>query len=776
MKLKEFLNGGRAFLDGAMGTELIKRGYKHRTELLNVENPSVLTEIHLSYVNAGSDIVCANTFNCNAKKADLSKYSLKELVFGAVNAARAAKPKYVLYDCGPIGELLYPSGRLSFDECYELFKEQALYAAESGCDGAIIETMSDLQEMRCAILAFKENTDLTLMCSMSFEENGRTFLGVDPACFVLTAQALGADTVGVNCGLGPDKALQIVERMALYSQVPVFAKPNAGLPNFINGNTLYDMNAVDFSEYCAELAKIGASHLGGCCGTDAEYIRLTKNAVSGIPIPNKGSLFDGICSYARLAEFSEKTLKIGERINPTNKPLLKQALKDRDFDYILSQCLTQRDEGADILDINVGMAGIDERQILKETVCETQGIVGLPLCIDTAKKDALNDALRIYNGVALINSVSGEDAVCDRVFPLAVKYGAYVIALLLDENGIPPTAEGRLAVADKIAAKAKEYGILPERLLFDPLTMAVSVNYRNGKILLDIIDGLRARNFKTVLGLSNISFGLPARSKLNGALFSLVKERKVTAAIINPKTEENRDDVSIALLSGNDPDCAEYIKENAALPPETEKTSELTIKQCVEKGLTKDGMAVLKSRLTNENADKIMEEEIIGGLNSLGEKYAANIVFLPGLIAGSETAKAMLDHIKSVCFSSGGTSKATVIIATVKGDVHDIGKNIVKTVAANYGYRMIDLGRDVPTEKITAAIEEYKPQAVALSALMTTTLDNMTETVKEIKIKYPDIKIMVGGAVVTEEYAHSVGAIYSKDAREACLVLEKLFG
>ncbi len=776
MTFKEFLNGGRAFLDGAMGTELIKRGYKTKTELLNVENPRVLTEIHLSYVNAGSDIISANTFNCNAKKADLTKYTLQDLVFGAVRAARAANPKYVLYDCGPIGELLYPSGRLTFDECYELFKEQALLALASGCDGALIETMSDLQEMRCAILAFKENTDLPIMCSMSFEENGRTFLGVDSACFALTAQALGVDAVGVNCGLGPDKALPIVERIAEFSQVPVFAKPNAGLPVFVNGTTFYDMDAETFTAHCVQIAERGAAILGGCCGTDAEYIRLMKNAVIGIPIHNKSNLFDGICSYARLAEFNKNTLKIGERINPTNKPLLKQALRDRDFDYILGQCLTQRDEGADILDINVGMGGIDENAILSETVCETQGIVGLPLCIDTAKKDALENALRIYNGVALINSVSGEDAVMDRVFPLAVKYGAYVIALCLDGNGIPPTAEGRLAIAERIVERAAEYGLSSDRLLFDPLTMAVSVNYQNGKILLDVIDGLQKRGYKTVLGLSNISFGLPARNKLNGALFALVKERGVTAAIINPQIKENRDGASVELLYGNDVGCANYIAENADVIPETEEVAELTIKQCVEKGLTKDGMAILKSQLTFENADKIMEEEIIGGLNSLGDRYAAGIVFLPGLIAGSETAKAMLDYIKSVCFAEGSISKATVAIATVKGDVHDIGKNIVKTVAANYGYRMIDLGRDVPTAKIMAAIEEYKPQAVALSALMTTTLDNMTETAKVIKSAYPDIKIMVGGAVVTEEYAESIGAYYSKDAREACVVLENLFG
>lgn len=776
MKLLEFINSGRCFLDGATGTELIKRGYKQKTELLNVTNPDVLTEIHLSYVKAGSDLIPANTFNCNRFKADLSKYTLDNLVEGAIKAARKAKPKFVLYDCGPLGELMYPSGRLTFDEAYESFKEQALLAEKYGCDGAIIETMSDLAEIRCALLAFKENTDLPVMCSMSFEENGRTFLGVDAGCFTLTAQALGADAVGTNCGLGPDKVVGIVKRIAEFSKVPVFAKPNAGLPIFKNGVTFYDMDAETFADRCKELAECGAAILGGCCGTDPQYIKLMKQAVSGIEIKRTDSRFDGICSYARMAEFGKSTLKIGERINPTNRPLLKQALRDRDYDYILGACLTQRDEGADILDINVGMGGIDENAKLNEVISETQGIVGLPICIDTAKKDALSRALRIYNGIALINSVSGEEKSMEKVFPLAKKYGAYVIALCLDENGIPPTAEARLKIADKIAGRAQVYGLSIDRLLFDPLTMAVSVDNKNGKILLDILDGLKARGYKTVLGLSNISFGLPARSKLNGALLQIVEEKGVTAAIVNPVLKKNKDKACRELLFGNDPDCATYIKENADLPPEQEAVTVLDIKECVERGLTKDGMALLKQKLTIENADKIMEEEIIGGLNSLGEKYAKNIVFLPGLIAGSETAKAMLDYIKSTCFKEGGRSKATVVIATVKGDVHDIGKNIVKTVAANYGYRMIDMGRDVPTEKILEAIEEYNPQAVALSALMTTTLDNMTETVNAVKERYPDIKIMVGGAVVTDDYAKEVGAIYSKDAREACLVLEGLFG
>lgn len=775
MNFSEFLASGRITLDGAMGTELIKKGYRHSTEILNVENIAVLTEIHRGYVEAGSDIVCANTFNCNAKKANLSKYNLEQLIFGAVQAARAAMPKYVLYDCGPIGELLYPDGRLSFQECYELFREQAILAEKSGCDGVIIETMGDLRELKCAVLAFKENTALPVLCSMSFEENGRTFWGVDGMCFALTAQALGAEAVGINCGIGPDKAIEVVKKIVSVAKVPVFAKPNAGMPIFKEGRTYYDMDAECFAEHCLTLAKIGVSILGGCCGTDSEYIYLLKKAVSSVPVKKLNNGFDGLCSYANTARFGEKTLIIGERVNPTNKPLLKQAIKDCDYNYILGMCVEQAAENADVLDINVGMAGIDEAAILEGAITETQGVAALPFCIDTAKKTALERALRVTAGIPLINSVTGEKEAMERVFPLAKKYGAYVVALLLDENGIPESAAERLAIAEKIANFAKEYGLSSDRLLYDPLTMALSVNSDNGKILLNLIEELKNRGYKTVLGLSNISYGLPNRNKLNGALLNFVKKIGVTAVIVNPSLRENEDPDAIELLTGGDKNCEKYIEKNSAFVAEEPINSELNILECVVRGLTGEGMRILKKALTPECAGKIIEDEIIGGLNKLGERYEEGKVFLPALIAGSETAKAMLDYIKIVCFAEEGRYKATVLIATVKGDVHDIGKNIVKTVAANYGYRMIDLGRDVPAQRILAAAEQYKPQAVALSALMTTTLDNMTETVLLLKEKFPSTEILVGGAVVTAEYADSVGAHYSRDAREACVVLEKLF-
>ena len=765
----------RLVLDGATGTELLKRGFLEKAERLNVENPDVLTEIHRAYVSAGSDVVCANTFGCNRLKADLSDYTLEELIRGGISAAKKSGAEYVLYDCGPIGELLYPNGRRTFEEAYEIFSEQAILAKKYGVDGVLIETMGDLKELRCALLAFMENTDFPVLCSMSFEESGRTYLGTDAASFALTAQSLGAAAVGVNCGLGPDKIGAVVDKMLTVAQVPVLIKPNAGLPAYRDGQTVYNMDKDAFAEHVLALANRGATLVGGCCGTTPEFIEKISSGIKSLPYYTPNGTFDGVCSYARTLPFSGKTKVIGECINPTNRPLLKQALRDKDFDYVLGLSLEQKENGADLLDVNCGLPGADEKELLSGAVIQTQGVVALPLCIDTGKKEALESALKNYDGIALINSVNGEERSMTSVLPLAKKYGAYLVCLCLDENGIPHTVEERIKIADKICARAKEYGIEKEWLLIDPLTMAVSVDHNNGKILLDTLEKLSKKGYKTVLGLSNISFGLPARHVLNGELLRLVKKMGVTAVIVNPALKENEDIVCESLLFGKDERCAAYIRKYADVPAEPEVHAEVSLRKCVEKGLTAEGMAKLRAVLTKDNAEEIMEKDVIGGLDDLGEKYEKGEVFLPALIAGSETAKAMLDYIKSTCFAEGKASKATVLIATVKGDVHDIGKNIVKTVAANYGYRMIDLGRDVPTENILSAIKEYHPQAVALSALMTTTLDNMTETVLAVKKAYPEQKILVGGAVVTAEYASDLGAYYSKDAREACLVLNGLF-
>ncbi len=781
MKLSELIRSKRIFLDGGMGSSLIKLGYSTRHgEIFNIEKPEVIKKIITGYLQAGSDIVLTNTFNANSKKADLSKYNLEEIITSAIKIAKECinNNQYVLYDCGPSGELMAPYGNTSFEEAYVIFAEQAKIVNNSGVDGVIIETFTDLQELRAAILAFKENTNLPIFCSMSFEKNGRTFFGVGVESFALTAQGLNVDAIGINCGTGPEEMYDNIAKLIEFTRVPVYAKANAGMPKYVNGETVYSLDAENFSYYMQKIASLGVNILGGCCGTDSNYIALTKKATESLPYKIFENNIDAVCSYAKTVNFgNDTTLLIGERVNPTNKPLLKEAIKNDDYNYILSMCLSQMTQGADILDINVGMAGIDEVEKLKNTVAYVQGVADVPLCIDTSKLPALKEALRITNGICIINSVNGEESVMENIFPLAKKYGSYMIALCLDNNGIPDSVDGRLAIAERIINKAKTYGIDKSKFLFDPLTLAVSVNKDNAIITLETIKELKNKfGVKTTLGLSNISFGLPNRENINATFFELVKRYKSDTAIINPATQPSLDSFAYNLLLGKDKNCEEYIANNTvqeATPLNVDTVYEISY--CIEKGYTNEGMLALKQKVNQDNFAEIIDKDIIGGLNTLGYAYEKGTAFLPQLMAGSETAKAMLDYIKSKFISANEQNpKATIVIATVKGDVHDIGKNIVKAVVANYGYRIIDLGKDIPTEIILEAIEKYKPQILALSALMTTTLDNMTSTINAVKTVYPDIVIMVGGAVVSTDYAEALKVNYSPNAQEFVKKLQHL--
>ena len=773
----------RFYLDGAMGTTLVKMGLNTaHPEIFNVEKPDVIKAVHESYFSAGSNAVCTNTFGCNRKKADLSKYSLEQFITSAYEIAREAAKKYdgyVLYDCGPIGELLYPYGRMTFDEAYEIFAEQAKIVATLDFDGVLIETVSDLQEMRAAFLAFSENTPFSVLTSMTFEKNGRTFAGTTAESFAMTASALGAVALGLNCGTGAKEAAKTVGVLQKYSSVPVFVKPNAGMPKYENGVTFYDMSADEFAAEMEKIAENGVGILGGCCGTDETYIAKTIALTKDIPVgETERKAVDGVCSYAKVARFDEgKTLIIGERVNPTGKPLLKQAIRDDNYDYILSMCVSQAEYGADMLDINLGMAGIDEEGKLVNTVSYIQGVADLPLVIDTAKKNALERAVRITNGICVINSVSGEKEVMERVFPVAKKYGSYIVALCLDEDGIPDSVEKRIAIAKKILQGANAYGIEKDRLLFDPLTMAVSVCDQNGVIVLETLRRLRDELcVKTTLGLSNISFGLPNRDKINGTFLKMIQDEGFASAIINPSLKAEIDGAAKELLLGNDRNCAAYIAANAVAEKKEDEKPARDIKYCILHGLCEEALAAVKGKASEENYNAVIDEDIIGGLNELGVRYEKGEAFLPQLIAGSEAAKVALDYIKGTFIGDKeDAGRATVVLATVKGDVHDIGKNIVKAVTGNYGYKIIDLGKDVCMEEILRAIETYQPDAIGLSALMTTTIDNMTDTVRAVKAKYPSMPVIVGGAVVTAGYAESVGAIYSKDARQNVKILEKLF-
>lgn len=779
----ELLNGTeRIYLDGGTGSALLADGFStFHAEIYNVERPDVIQSIHERYFLSGSNVVYANTFSCNRKKADLTKYTLELLIKSALTAAKKAAEKYdgyYLYDCGPTGELIYPYGRMTFEEAYEVFAEQAKTVAGCGADGVVIETISDLQEMRAAILAFKEHTDLPIMCSMTFEKSGRTFSGTDAESFALCAQGLGVSAIGANCGTGADEMTVAIKKMLKRAIVPVFAKPNAGLPTYENGKTVYDVSPEEFALQMKDIATLGVKILGGCCGTDERYVSATKTATESVPTILECGSSDAVCSYSTVVEFNKKKpLIIGERVNPTNKPLLKQAIKDDDFDYILSMCVDQIEKGADMLDINLGMTGIDEKEKLCSCIEFIQGVADVPLVIDTSKKDALEKAVRVTNGVCVINSVNADEKSAAVVYPVAKKYGSYIIALCMDENGIPKTASDRIRIAEKIIKQANFYGVDKSKLIFDPLTMALSVDVNNALVLLSVIEELTVKyGVKTTLGLSNISFGLPNRDKINGAFLGLLTEKGVTSAIVNPSLEVNSDGAAIKLLRGKDSACAAYIALNSVKEEVPVRIEARDIKNCILRGLSEEAVNAVKAKASKDNYESVICYDIIAGLNELGDAYEKRKAFLPQLIAGSEAAKAALDYIKKEFMSDGAAEvKATVVMATVKGDVHDIGKNIVKAVTSNYGYRIIDLGKDVPTETVMAAIKKYEPQAVGLSALMTTTIDNMTDTVRAIKTEYPDMPVLVGGAVVTDEYAKSVGAIYSRDAQNNVKILEKMF-
>lgn len=768
---------GRFYLDGGMGSTLISMGYStNGAEKLNLSSPSAIKKIHDGYFAAGSDIVYTNTFGANRLK--LPGENLRQIITAAVKTARlsAGDDRYVGYSCGPLGELLEPFGSMTFDEAYDCFREQAEIVANLDVDCVVLETITDLKELKAAILAFREHTNLPVWASMSFESNKRTYTGVSIGGFVLTAQGLGVDALGVNCGMGPDMMYENALELTKYASVPVFVKPNAGMPYFKDRKTFYDVDADLFAEQMSKIADLGISMLGGCCGTTEEYIKKTKEATESKPYRIFGNITDAVCSASKVVPLSP-TLVIGERINPTGKPRLKQALTDGDFDYLVSLAVEQTEAGAQILDVNVGMGGIDEKECLVKAVDAVQAVSELPLCVDTSRKTALEEALRHAVGVVIINSVNGEEQSMADVFPLAKKYGAYVIGLCLDGDGVPETAEKRLEIARRILDGAEKYGVERDKILIDALTMAVSVNDNNAAITAETVRRLTEMGVKTALGLSNVSFGLPNRNVINGEFLRQMIEMKLTAAIINPTLKPRADKYARKALAGQDKGCADYIANVGGIKTEETASKEVGVFDAVLKGLKGECGRLFKEKINKDNFMSVIDGDIIPALNELGRRYEEGKAFLPQLIAGAESAKVLLDEIKASYMTESSAAKAVMLIATVKGDVHDIGKNIVKAVLSNYGYKIIDLGKDVGFEKIKENIDKYKPSIVGLSALMTTTLDNMADIVKKIKAYDKNIVVAVGGAVVTQSFADSIGAdVYSKDAQEAVRKLEAVFG
>ena len=783
---KEFV-----LLDGAMGTLIQKSGvnYDSVPETLNITHPELIESFHKAYAEAGSDIVYANTFGANGYKLKESGYSVDKIIkSGVENVKKAVQGTdcLVALDIGPIGQLLEPAGSLSFDSAYEYFKEQIV--AGQGADVIVFETMTDLYELKAAVLAAKENSDKPIIATMTFERNGRTFTGVSPAAMAVTLTGLGVDALGVNCSLGPDELEGVVSEISKYTDLPLVIKANAGLPD-PNSNE-YDILPDKFADCVADLLKYGVKIIGGCCGTTPEYIVEIKKMLADKSYqPQKKSVDTTVCSASTVVEINGPRI-IGERINPTGKKLFKQALVDNNIDYILTQALSQVNGGAEILDVNVGHPEIDEKKMMVRVLKAIQSVCDAPLQIDSTKPDVLDSGLRYYNGKPIVNSVNGEEKSLSTVLPLVKKYGASVVGLTLDENGIPKTAEGRFEIAKRIVSRAEELGIDRRDVYIDCLTLTVSAEQDACRETLKALHRVKTElGCKTCLGVSNISFGLPNRELVNRTFLTMALEEGLDLPIINPNVESMTGAVrAYRVLSGIDKNSVEFINAyNDAAPAVTSapKNNEVDIFTAVYNGLKSEGAAVTKRLLETTDAMQIVNEMLIPALDKVGDDFEKNKIFLPQLIQSANTAQECFEVIKNHISKTSGSpvSKGKIILATVKGDIHDIGKNIVKVLLDNYGYTVVDLGRDVDPQLVVDTAVEQNIKMIGLSALMTTTLKSMEDTIKLIRqtkeLQNPDgtskCVVFVGGAVLTEDYAMKIGAdYYCKDAKESVDTAKKV--
>lgn len=791
---KEFLDSKEfVLLDGAMGTLIQKSGVKYDSvpETLNITHPELIESFHKAYAESGSDIVYANTFGANGYKLKESGYSVDEIIKSGVENAKKAvlgTDCLVALDIGPIGQLLEPAGSLSFDSAYEYFKEQIV--AGQGADIIVFETMTDLYELKAAVLAAKENSDKPIIATMTFERNGRTFTGVSPAAMAVTLTGLGVDALGVNCSLGPDELEGVVSEISKYTDLPLVIKANAGLPD-PNSNE-YDILPDKFATCVADLLKYGVKIIGGCCGTTPEYIVEIKKMLADKSYqPQKKSVDTTVCSASTVVEINGPRI-IGERINPTGKKLFKQALVDNNIDYILTQALSQVSGGAEILDVNVGHPEIDEKKMMVRVLKAIQSVCDAPLQIDSTKPDVLDSGLRYYNGKPIVNSVNGEEKSLSTVLPLVKKYGASVVGLTLDENGIPKTAEGRFEIAKRIVSRAEELGIDRRDVYIDCLTLTVSAEQDACRETLKALHRVKTElGCKTCLGVSNISFGLPNRELVNRTFLTMALEEGLDLPIINPNVESMTGAVrAYRVLSGIDKNSVEFINAyNDAAPAVTSapKNTEVDIFTAVYNGLKSEGAAVTKRLLDTTDAMQIVNEMLIPALDKVGDDFEKNKIFLPQLIQSANTAQECFEVIKNHISKTSGSpvSKGKIILATVKGDIHDIGKNIVKVLLDNYGYTVVDLGRDVEPQLVVDTAVEQNIKMIGLSALMTTTLKSMEDTIKLIRqtkeLQNPDgtskCVVFVGGAVLTEDYAMKIGAdYYCKDAKESVDTAKKVLG
>ena len=778
MKITEYIKNNTVILDGGMGTLLQDSGLKagELPEEWNITHPEVVRGIHRGYLDAGSNVISTNTFGANSLKFSADQLDL--IISAAVDNARRAideskgdQPKWVALDVGPTGRMLKPIGDLDFDDAVEIFAETVRLGVKHGVDLIFIETMADSYETKAALLAAKENSDLPVFVSNAYGEDGKLMTGADPRAMIALLEGMGADAIGVNCSLGPRALYPIVEEYLKYSSLPVILKPNAGLPRSEKGKTVYDLSSSDFASQVARLVNRGVRAVGGCCGTTPEYICALCDLVKDTtPLPLEKKNITLVSSYTHAHEIGECPTLIGERINPTGKPKFREAVKSGNIDYILREAIGQQDRGAHILDVNLGIPGIDEATVLTDALCRIQEICDLPLQIDTADPVAMERALRRYNGKAMINSVNGKEQSMKDIFPLAKKYGGAVVCLTLDESGIPDTAEGRFNVAKKIYDEALRHGIEPKDLIFDPLAMAVSADKNAARETLLAVKYIKERlGCHTSLGISNVSFGLPSRDLINANFFTLALSNGLSAAIINPYSDEIMMAYqSYLALSGEEGGILSYISSVTESADKDQLVGVDSLKDSIVKGLRDRTAQLIKEELDHRAPIDILNEDVIPALDTVGKGYEEKKIYLPGLLMSAEAAGVAFEAIKEVMPKGDGVTKRRIVLATVKGDIHDIGKNIVKMLLENYGFDVTDLGKDVSPEKIADAVVSLDAELLGLSALMTTTLPAMEETVRLVRKIAPKCKIMVGGAVLNEVYAKDIGAdFYGKDAMEA---------
>lgn len=784
MNIKNKILNEIVVFDGAFGTELQKKGLKpgEHPEEWNLTHKSEIIEIHKSYIEAGADIINANTFGAN--RLNFGERT-KELITSAIeNAKQAVKESgrkcAVALDIGSLGKLLKPSGDIDFEDAADIFKEVVACGTKAGADFILIETMTDSLETKAAVIAAKENSDLPVFVSNAYDASERLLSGTDAEGMCAMLEGLGVDAVGINCSLGPKQMKPIVKKLCRFSSLPVFVCPNAGLPREENGKTVFDVDSEEFAEIVKEFVEMGVHGIGGCCGTTPEFIeKLAEIRNTSSPLPVEKKNYTVVTSYAKNVYFGERPVLIGERINPTGKAKFKQALRDNDIGYILGEATGQKDKNVHILDVNAGLPEIDEAKMMCDAVSAIQAVVDLPLQIDTSDFTAMEKAMRIYNGKPMINSVNGKKEVMEKVFPLVKKYGGVVVGLTLDENGIPETADGRIEIAERIYSEALKYGIEKKDIVIDPLALTISSDRNSANTTLESVRRIKEDlKGNTILGVSNISFGLPNRDNINSTFFTMAMQKGLSSAIINPYSDKMMESYYSFIALSNCENGTESYIDFASSVIEDKKTTvqEITsLKTAIEKGLDDKAKILAENLVKEKTALEIINEEIVPALDTVGEKFEKKALFLPQLLMSANSAKNAFDVIKATLSGENQESKGKIILATVKGDVHDIGKNIVKVILENYSYDVIDLGKDVEPELIVKTAKEENIRLVGLSALMTTTVPAMKETIALLKKELPSCKTVVGGAVLTEVYAKMIGADkYAKDAMETVRYAESL--